>query len=159
MPPPLLFDLDRIDLTTVSIPQNELYERLPHRHEFMLLDGGFQLDLDALRLVTFLDVREDGWWIRGHVPGRPIFPGVLMLEAAAQTSAILAKVVNDDYDSFIGFGGVDDCRFREPAIPPARLVFLCQLTENRPRRITSSVQGLIGSKLAFEAKITGMRLP
>ena len=157
MPPPLLIDLDQVDLSPVLVTRKEIYEHLPHRFEFMLLDGVCMVDRDAKRIVAYADIDPDEWWIRGHVPDRPLLPGVLMLEMAAQTSAVLAELLGV-CEGFIGFGGVEECKFRETVVPPARLYILCAAIEYRPRRIISGTQGVIGGKLIFEAKITGVPL-
>jgi 3-hydroxyacyl-[acyl-carrier-protein] dehydratase len=158
MPPPLLFDLDQIDLGRIVLTKDRIYELLPHRREFALLDGAFHVDLEVGSLLAFHDVKPGAWWVKGHVPGRPLLPGVLMLEMAAHCSAVLAHLLRDDLKTFIGFGGVDACKFREVVAPPARLYLLCRLTENRLRRITALTQGVVNSVLAFEAKITGLRM-
>ena len=134
MPPPLLVDLEKVDLERVLLSNTEIYDPLPHRHEFGLLDGVCHFDRENVAAVAFADVRNDSWWVRGHVPGRPILPGVLMMEMAAQTSAVLLKLVDPAHDAFVGYGGIDDCKFREAVTPPARLYILCQGVEYRPRR-------------------------
>jgi 3-hydroxyacyl-[acyl-carrier-protein] dehydratase len=100
----------------------------------------------------------DEWWVRGHVPGRPIFPGVLMLEMAAQTAAFFSRYIYD-LTNFIAFGGVDDCKFRDAVVPPARIYLICQQLEVRPRRIRCRTQAVVGGRLVFEATITGLQLP
>ncbi|MGB2985795.1 MAG: 3-hydroxyacyl-ACP dehydratase FabZ family protein [Phycisphaerae bacterium] len=157
MPPPLLIDLDHVDLDEVFLTREEIYKQLPHRFEFMLLDGVCMLDRDANRIVAYADIRVDGWWVRGHIPDRPLLPGVLMLEMAAQASAVVAKVLVG-HGGFIGFGGVENCKFRETVVPPARLYILCVGSDLRPRRIISNTQGVIDGRLIFEAKITGLML-
>ncbi len=157
MPPPLLMDMDTIDLAQVCLRQEEIYEYLPHRHEFMLLEGVCHLDRDAQHMIAYRDIRPDDWWFKGHVPGRPLLPGVLMLEMAAQTSALLSKVVCG-YEPFIAFGGVDECKFREAVEAPSRLYLLATGEEVRPRRIISQTQGVVDGRLIFEAKITGLAL-
>ena len=157
MPPPLLADLDGLDLSKVCLTKKQIYENLPHRHEFMLLDGVLHLDSDAKLIVAFRDIREDDWWFRGHVPGRPLLPGVLMLEMAAQVSAVMARRVGGVKD-FIAFGGIDNCKFREVVTAPSRLYLVCVGTEYRARRVVSATQGLANGKLIFEATITGMPL-
>lgn len=156
MPPPLLMDLQRLDLDRVCMTKDEIYKRLPHRFEFRLLDGVCMVDLEGQRIVAFADIREDDWWVRGHVPNRPLLPGVLMLEMAAHASAVLAKLQGND--TFIGFGGVDDCKFRETVVPPARLYIIGVGVDYRPRRIVSDTQGVMDGKLVFEARITGLTL-
>ena len=159
MPPPLLFDLDQIDSENPRLTRAEIYQRLPHRHEFALLEGVCHLDGKVGRIVTFVDIRQDAWWFRGHVPGRPLLPGVLMLEMAAQSSALLAQEMTGDHKSFIGFGGVSACKFREPVTAPGQLLILCTFKDSRPRRFIANTQGLINNKLAFQAEVTGLRMP
>lgn len=158
MPPPLLVDLSKVDLDCVALSREQIYEKyLPHRFEFSLLDGVCAFDHDAGTVVAFIDIRADAWWIRGHVPGRPLLPGVLMLEAAAQASAVAATVLRD-HKGFLGFGGVDNCKFRDTVTPPSRLYLLCALSDYRPRRIISKNQGVVDGRLVFEADITGLTL-
>ncbi len=157
MPPPLLIDLQQVDLSRVLLTREQIYEQLPQRFEFMLLDGVCMLDREGTRLVAYADIRSDDWWIRGHVPGRPLLPGVLMLEMAAQSSAVVAKVLTG-IQAFIGLGGIEECKFRETISPPARLYLLCVGDNYRTRRIVSRTQGVVDGRLIFEAKITGLAL-
>lgn len=157
MPPPLVIDLQEVDLDRVLLTREEIYEQIPHRFEFQLLDGVCMLDRPNKQIIAFADIRLDDWWVRGHIPNRPLLPGVLMLEMAGQTAALAGKLLAD-FDAFIGFGGVDECRFRETVVPPARLYVLCVGTEFRTRRIISRAQGVIDGRLIFEAKITGLTL-
>lgn len=158
MPPPLLIDVESIDLTKVVLTKQQIYEYLPHRHEFMLLDSVRYFDKDQSRLVACCDIDKDAWWVRGHVPGRPLLPGVLMLEMAAQASALLAKLCRP-YAGFIGFGGIDHCKFRETVAPPARLYLLVIGEEMRSRRVVSDTQGVADGRLVFEARVTGLTMP
>jgi 3-hydroxyacyl-[acyl-carrier-protein] dehydratase len=157
MPPPLLIDLSQIDLNHAALTRDEVYRCIPQAFEFQLLDGMCMLDPASGRGIGFADIRPDAWWVRGHVPGRTLLPGVLMLEMAAQTSAVLARLVGGQ-DAFIGFGGVDQCKFREAVTPPARLFILCVGAEMRSRRIVSDTQGVIDGRVIFEARITGLAL-
>lgn len=155
MPPPLLFDLSDIDLSCVIVGQEQIYQALPHRHEFSLLDGVIHLDHDAGHIVTLKHVRKDDWWTRGHIPGRPLFPGVLMIEAAAQTASYFTHTVSDQ-KRFFGFGGVDAVKFRDAVVPTCVLHLLGQAVDMRPRRMIFQIQGLVGNTMVFEGKITGM---
>ncbi|MBI1826428.1 MAG: beta-hydroxyacyl-ACP dehydratase [Planctomycetes bacterium] len=156
MPPPLLLDLNDVDLKKTILDKSAIYERLPHGYEFQILDGVNYVDLERRRIVAFVEVRNDAWWARGHLPGRPLLPGVLMLEMAAQASAVLAHLVG--ITAFFGYGGVDDCKFREAVVPPVRLHILCEGMDYRPRRIIANTQGVIDGRLAFEARVTGLQL-
>ncbi len=157
MPPPLLIDLEKVDLGQVLLTREQIYEHLPHRFEFMLLSGVCHLDLDMPIVVAYMDLKPDDWWVRGHIPGGPLLPGVLMLEVAGHASALLAKLALKQ-DGFIGFGGVEHCKFRESVVPPSRLYILSHATDLRLRRIISETQGVADDKLIFEAQVTGMRM-
>ncbi|RJP31850.1 MAG: beta-hydroxyacyl-ACP dehydratase [Phycisphaerales bacterium] len=162
MPPPTLFDLFEVDFDRVIVQRETIYERfLRQRHEFMLLDGICHHDRERGRVVSFCQVRPDAWWVRGHVPGRPLMPGVLMLEAAAQTANV--SVALDDPQAsadrgFVGFGGVEECKFRDAVVPPSTMYILCTTLENRPRRFTCKTQGLVEGRVVFEATISGMAM-
>jgi 3-hydroxyacyl-[acyl-carrier-protein] dehydratase len=155
LPPALLFDLSGINLQTVRLTRSQIYELLPLRHEFMLLDGVCSADLETLQIVGFADIRPDAWWCRGHVPESPILPGVLMLEMGAQLSAVLAKI-SGKYPGFIGFGGVEQCKFRARVVPPCRLLLVSKGVDYRSRRIVSDVQGLVNDTIIFEARVSGL---
>ena len=155
MPPPLLCDLASIDLERVIFTRQEIYEKLPHRFEFMQLDGIVHVDEEGAVAVAYRDVRVDEWWVRGHVPGRPIFPGVLMLETAAHLAAFMMRYIAG-YEGFVAYGGVDRCKFRDAVVPPARVYMICCKAEDRPRRITADCQAVVDGRLVFEARITGL---
>lgn len=159
MPPPLLIDLDRVDLAALRLTRAQIYEEyLPHRHEFMVLDGVCCADPSTQALVAYADITPHAWWVRGHVPNRPLLPGVLMLEMAAQASAVGARILAG-IEGFIGFGGVEKCKFRETVEPTSRLYLVSVAQSLRPRRIISKTQGIVDGRLVFEADITGLILP
>ncbi len=157
MPPPLIIDsnlfVDREDVYT----HKEIYERMPHKHEFALLDGVALADHENGLAVAYHDCKPDGWWVRGHVPDRPIFPGVLQLECSAQLIAFLTRYAKG-CDKFIVFSGVEECRFREAVVPPCRIYFLARMIEDRTRRVKADVQGIVDGKIVFQAIVAGMQV-
>ena len=85
-------------------------------------------------------MRDDEFWVPGHIPGRPLLPGVLMIEAGAQLASFYtAKFVG--WKGFIGFGGADDIRFRQPVTPGSRMYIVGQKIWQRHRRITARSRG------------------
>lgn len=156
MPPPMLIDLDALDLERVVTTQDEIYTRLPHRHEFRLLDGLVYRDNQATSAVAFINIQDDGFWVRGHLPGRPLFPGVLMIEAAGQLAAYMAGEVKGYSDKFIGLGGVDKAKFRDTVVPNCRMYIAMVPIEIRARRIICATQGMVNKRIVFEAEICGM---
>ena len=109
-------------------------------------------------IVGYKDLREDEFWVRGHIPGTPLFPGVLMVEAAAQLCSIYLGIVNPT-PGFFGFGGLEDVRFRATVRPGERLYLIGKAVQVHPRKSTLQAQGVVGEKIAFEATIIGVTIP
>ncbi|MBU0640182.1 MAG: beta-hydroxyacyl-ACP dehydratase [Planctomycetes bacterium] len=155
MPPLVILDPAALDLSKLIADRDEIMRVNPHRHEFALLDAVVYSDPKERVCAGYYDVREDAWWTRGHIPGRPLFPGVLMIEVAAQLVSYLTHVVLDD-DRFIGFAGIDRVKYRGTVEPPCRFVVVGRGLEIRPRRTITAAQGFVGTRMVFEATITGM---
>lgn len=155
MAPSLLFDIDGIDLDTVLYDVEKIESINPHRGHMRLLDGVVHADQEQWQFVAYKDAREDEFWVPGHIPGRPIFPGVLMIEAAAQLASIIYSVQTPDA-GFMGFAAVDQVKFRGQVVPGDRLYILSKQVEYRRRRCICAVQGVVRGSLVFEGQITGM---
>lgn len=155
MAPTLLFDISRIDMDNVQHDAAYIEQINPHRGAMRLLDGIIWASDDKTRLVAYRDVGHDEFWVPGHIPGTPVFPGVLMIEAAAQLAS-LSCLCRMPGQSFMGFAGVDQVKFRGQVVPGDRLIVLCDQTEFRPRRCTCKAQALVNGQLVFEGVITGM---
>ena len=132
-------------------------ETIAQRFEMEQLDGVSYMDADSGQIVGWKDVRDDEFWIRGHIPGRPLMPGVLMLEALAQLTSFYV-LRGDPRHGFVGFGAVDEVKFRRTVVPGERLILLARAIQVRPRRAIFDTQGWVGDKLAVHAKITGVRV-
>ena len=156
MPPPLLLDINSLDLGRVLITREQIYEEVPHRYEFMLLDAVVYHNEQTGAAVAYHDVREDEFWVRGHLPGRSLFPGVLMIEAAGQLGAFMAAKFMGFADRFYGLGGLGEAKFRETVLPNCRMYILVAPVEIKSRRIIFASQGVVGGKIVFEAEIHGM---
>ncbi len=155
MPPVPILDLASVDLSRTIVSRDEVYEWLPQRYEFQTIDGILHLDPQRQVMVAFRDVRADEWWCRGHLPGRPILPGILMVETAAQMAAFFSQRILNDR-RFMAFGGIDEVKFRGIVTPPARLILVGQSLEVRPRRTICRVQGFVDGRMVFEGKFTGL---
>ncbi len=103
------------------------------------------------------DVRADEFWCVHHIPGRPLFPGVLMIESAAQCASWLFRTRFPAL-GFLGFLRCDETSFRGQVVPGDTFVILVDEIEASPRRFISKTQGLVRGKLVFESKITGMAI-
>src|SRR5271154_5795380 len=117
MPPQLLFDISQIDLDRVVYDQEAIREVNPQRGPMEMLNGIVHADAERNRVIGFKDVRNDEFWVPWHVPGRPLLPGVLMIESAAQLASFYTRKFMG-WTGFIGFGGIEECRFRLPVTPP-----------------------------------------
>ncbi|HEX2971624.1 MAG TPA: hypothetical protein VHP11_04795 [Tepidisphaeraceae bacterium] len=154
MPPKLLFDIAGIDLKTVLFGPEEIRHYNPQRGDMEQINGLVYIDTVAHRFIAFKDVRADEFWVPGHVPGRPLMPGVLMIEAAAQAASFyMRKYVG--WDGFIGFNGVESCKFRQQVLPGCRLYILTEKAWDRHKRFCCNCQGIVDGNIAFETTIIG----
>jgi 3-hydroxyacyl-[acyl-carrier-protein] dehydratase len=156
MPPALLFDLSKIDLNADPIfDKDAVLEVNAQRFEMQHLDGIMWYDKEKLDVLGYKDVTENEFWIRGHIPDRPIMPGVIMVEAAAQLSSFLVKKIYG-IEGFIGFAGIDSTKFRAIVEPGQRLYLLGHQTKFTRRKYTCRIQGVVGDKMVFETSVSGM---
>ena len=94
----------------------EIMELLPHRYPFLLVDRIVELD-PGKRIVGIKNVTINEPFFQGHFPGHPIMPGVLIVEAIAQTGGILALKAMGGQKRIAYFMGIENCRFRRPVVP------------------------------------------
>lgn len=157
MPAQPLVATDRWNLDAVVFGPDEIRKTNAQRHEMEHLDAVTLMDTTAQEIVGWKDVRADEFWVRGHIPGRPLLPGVIMLEALAQlTSFYIGRAFPDI--GFIGFGGVDEVKFRSTVVPGQRLVLVGKAVTIRSRVAIFDTQGWVADKLVIEAKITGVKV-
>ena len=123
---------------TTSLGRAEIEQILPHRDPFLLLDEVVELEPGA-RAVARKLVREDEWYLAGHFPGRPIMPGVLIVEAMAQTGAVAVLADEANRGKLALFAGIDGVRFKRIVRPGEELTLECTL---------EAVRGPIGRGLA-----------
>lgn len=159
MAAPLMVNMDEIDPNVIEFSVEDIRKYIPQRYEFEQLSGVYRvfLDLPQPVAVGFRNIGEDEFWKRGHIPSRPLFPGVLMLEAGAQLSTFLFKVVSGDPpERFLGFGGLEKVRFRGVVAPGDRLILMTRMIEARPRRCTFDMQGSVNNRLVFDGTVIGV---
>ena len=151
----LLFDLGPIDLTQMALPSSEVDRHLPQTGPMRMLDRVVWLDLPRMEGVGLKRVRHDEFWVPHHIPGRPLLPGVLMIEAAAQLCS-LVQTIGANVQGFLGFTRCDETVFRGQVVPGDDLFILARQVERNRRRFVSRAQGVVHGKLVFETLITGM---
>jgi len=157
MPGEPLVELEALEQKRVIATRDDILAKIRQRGRFALLDGILQVDGEKGAIVGFKEIRADDWWAADHVPGRPIFPGALMCEAAAQLCSYdyLRKHTLPP-GGFLGFGGMDATRFRGVVQPDCRMILVARPERLRSRMFTYSAQGFVGRDLVFETQILGV---
>jgi 3-hydroxyacyl-[acyl-carrier-protein] dehydratase len=153
----LLFDLSPIDLNQVMMASSEVDRYLPQTGPMRMLDHVVWLDLPRMEGLGQRKIRHDEFWVPHHSPGRPLLPGVLMIEAAAQLCS-LVQTKGMNLEGFLGFTRCDDTVFRGQVVPGDTLHLLARQIERNRRRFVSQAQGVVNGKLVFETRITGMAI-
>lgn len=158
MPPTLMFDLSKIDLNAKPVfTRKEIDTVNPQRYEMQHLDGILWYDKEPRLILGYKDITENEFWIRGHIPERPLMPGVIMIEAAAQLLSFYVKYVFE-VQGFIGFAGIESAKFRATVKPGDRLLLLGHITAIKSRIYTADIQGVIGDTMVFETSVSGLRV-
>ena len=156
MPPPRIADLSEINVDTIQFGPEEIRKRNPHRHEMELLDGILCFDMEKHLIVGLHKTSEEDFWVRGHIPGRPLMPGVLMIETAAQLCSYYWITRFPNKSKFFGFGGVNKTRFRGTVRPGDTLIVAGVPIQIKARRAVFSCQGFVNDQMVFETEITGI---
>jgi 3-hydroxyacyl-[acyl-carrier-protein] dehydratase len=158
MPAAPQFDLATLDFTRPVATKAQIYALLKQAGRFALLDGIVRHDTAEGTSIGFKDIRADDWWAPDHIPGRPLFPGVLMIEAAAHVASWDYLKRDLEPRAFIGFGGLNETRFRGMVEPGQRLIFVAKANRVRSKMFVYGVQGFVESGLVFETEVIGVAL-
>ncbi|MFI5403754.1 MAG: 3-hydroxyacyl-ACP dehydratase FabZ family protein [Planctomycetota bacterium] len=156
MPPKPLVDLSAFDLDKVEFGPEQIREFNPHRHEMELLNAVIAFRPEEGIILGEHLAMPDAFWTRGHIPGRPLLPGVLMVELAAQLCSVYWRAQFPDHPGFFGFGGIEATRFRGTVVPGDRLIVVGKTIEVKPRRAIFEAQGFVGDRMVFETRIIGI---
>ena len=132
MKKPLIIEFSEIDFNRVVSDIEVIRRYNPQRFEMEQLTAIVFEDPSRAICVGYKDLKPDEFWARGHMPGMPLMPGVIMCEAAAQLSSYYT-LKNKLMEGVIGFGGMDEVRFRGVVRPGDRFVIMCRLLKARRR--------------------------
>jgi len=141
--------------SAIKLDINDILRRLPHRYPFLMVDRVLELvpgeSVRALKNVTYNEP-----YFMGHFPHRPVMPGVMIIEALAQTAGILAFVtagaVPTEHTRFY-FAGIDKARFRRPVEPGDQLILQARLERSLRGIWRLSVQAMVGGAEAVSAEL------
>lgn len=155
-----ILDLSTLDFNNVIADAAEIRKYNPQRYEMEQLTAICYEDLQNYICAGYKDVSPQEFWVRGHMPGLPLLPGVLMLEAAAQMCSYFSQKHDILGVEMIGFGGLDEVRFRDPVLPSDRLIVICQMIKLRRGRIVlTKFQGFVGQSMVVEGLLKGIPIP
>jgi 3-hydroxyacyl-[acyl-carrier-protein] dehydratase len=138
---------------TAPLGKGEIEQILPHRDPFLLLDEVLELE-PGVRVVARKLVRPDEWYLAGHFPGRPIMPGVLMVEAMAQTGAVAVLADEENRGKLALFAGIDDVRFKRIVEPGDELELTCELERVRGPIGRGKATATVAGELAVRGTLT-----
>jgi 3-hydroxyacyl-[acyl-carrier-protein] dehydratase len=133
--------------------RSEIEAILPHREPFLLLDEVLELE-PGVRVVARKRVRDDEWYLAGHFPGRPIMPGVLLVEAMAQTGAVAVLAEAANRGKLALFAGIDDVRFKRIVEPGDEVELTCELERVRGPIGRGKATATVDGELAARGTLT-----
>jgi 3-hydroxyacyl-[acyl-carrier-protein] dehydratase len=152
-----LIDYTQFDFEHPMFDEAAVREINPQRFEMAQLTAVVYVDPEKHLIVGYKDVTDQEFWIRGHMPEYPLMPGVLLCECAAQLAGFYARKYKILGGDFLGFGGMNEVRFRIPVYPNSRLVLVAQLIKLRPNRLAEyEFQGFVDDKMVFSGELIGV---
>ncbi len=137
---------------TGPLGRAEIEAIIPHREPFLLLDEVIEI-VPGVRVVARKLVREDEWYLAGHFPGRPIMPGVLMVEAMAQAGAVAVLSEESNRGKLALFAGINDVRFKRLVVPGDELELVCDLERLRGPIGRGKATASVGGELAVKGTL------
>ncbi len=156
----LIVDLTTVDLSQVYADLDEIREYNPQRYEMEQLTAIVFVDREHDRCLGYKDITENEFWVRGHMPSMPLMPGVVMCESAAQLSSYYTQHLDLLGAEMVGFGALEEVRFRDLVTPGDRFYVACQLLRSRRgRMVICRFQGYVDDRVVVEGKIKGIPLP
>lgn len=143
-------------MTSPVMDIQQILSKLPHRYPFLLVDRVLELEpgnkIRAIKNITFNEP-----FFTGHFPVKPVMPGVLILEALAQASALLAfktfDIGDDTSEMLFYFTSIDGARFRRPVVPGDQLILDVTFDRAKARMFRSCGKALVDGELAVEATL------
>ncbi|ADG69110.1 Beta-hydroxyacyl-(acyl-carrier-protein) dehydratase FabA/FabZ [Planctopirus limnophila DSM 3776] len=157
MPAPSIYSMDLVDFDRPIFTLEQIREINPQRFEMEQLTSILYVDTEGHGIIGYKQVTDQEFWVRGHMPGFPLMPGVILCECAAQLAGFYARKYRLLDGDFLGFGGMNEVRFRAPVVPGDRLLIMAKLTRLRTgKRAEFDFQGFVGQKMVYSGQMIGV---
>lgn len=131
----------------------EIQEIIPHRHPFLLIDCIEEL-VPGKKSVGYKSVTYNEPQFLGHFPGEPVMPGVLMIEALAQTGAVAILSVPENKGKTAYFGAINSAKFKRKVVPGDKLELSCEIIRQKGRIGIGKAVASVDGEIAVEAELT-----
>jgi 3-hydroxyacyl-[acyl-carrier-protein] dehydratase len=138
---------------TAPFGREEIEKIIPHREPFLLIDEVLELE-PGKRVVARREIRADDWWFAGHFPQRAVMPGVLTVEAIAQTGAVAVLVEEANRGKLAFFAGIDNCKFKRIVEPGDVLTLECEIVQVRGPIGKGKGTARVGNEVAVQTALT-----
>lgn len=145
-------------MSTVIVPESidivEIMRLLPHRYPFVMVDRILSIE-PGKEIIGLKNVTINEPFFQGHFPGRPVMPGVLILEGMAQVGGVLAFYANPESvgQKLLFFAGIDKARFRKPVIPGDQLILKLEMIKQKRTIMMMSGKAYVDDNLVAEAEL------
>jgi 3-hydroxyacyl-[acyl-carrier-protein] dehydratase len=133
----------------MQLTREEIQQIIPHRPPFLLVDSIIEME-PGKRIVGIKDVRHDEWYLQGHFPGIPIMPGVLIMEALAQTGAVAVLSLPEHAGHLAVLAKMDNVKFRKSVVPGDQIRLQVELIQRRKTSGSGKGEAYVNDQLVAE---------